>query len=102
MICSADGPTTELECPLCRKVYSLGDNGVMEFPINLSLVNILSHLQRDDIRRIISPDVFPTRHALLQSFPPAGPGTDFSFLAFRRSFPRYIPRDLNEVRLSDM
>mmetsp|Transcript_4041 Transcript_4041/g.5015 ORF Transcript_4041/g.5015 Transcript_4041/m.5015 type:complete len:370 (-) Transcript_4041:958-2067(-) len=91
-----DGPTTELECPLCRKVYSLGDNGVMEFPINLSLVNILSHLQRDDIRRIISPDVFPTRHALLQSFPPAGPGTDFSFLAFRRSFPRYIPRDLNE------
>lgn len=88
----------DIECPLCRHITSLKGKTVENLPVNLSLANIIAHLQTDDIKRIINPDIVDDRHALLQSFPPDGPGTDFSFLAVSPdSSPFPTPRDLNQV-----
>jgi hypothetical protein len=88
---------------MCRRITALGRKGpqddlVEALPVNISLANIISHLQTEEILRIICPELTESRHAFLQSFPPAGPGTDFSFLEMEGG-PRlsHPPHDINEV-----
>jgi len=84
---------------MCRRVTAL--DVVEALPVNITLSNIISHLQTEDIQRIISPELTESRHACLHSFPPSGPGTDFSFLAFDRS-QRIVqtPHDINQLYLT--
>ena len=84
---------------MCRRVTAL--DVVEALPVNITLSNIISHLQTEDIQRIISPELTESRHACLHSFPPSGPGTDFSFLAFDRS-QRIVqtPHGINQLYLT--